>query len=64
MRNGRLVAAALLLVGALWPAGAVLQPVAGPATGFTVTDAMIPMRDGVKLHTRVFVPEKRTQALP
>lgn len=31
---------------------------------WTVTDAMIPMRDGVKLHTKIFVPDKPKAALP
>ena len=31
---------------------------------WTVTDAMIPMRDGVKLHTRIFVPAHPRAALP
>ena len=37
--------------------GLTLSPIA-PAqqAPWTVTDAMIPMRDGVKLHTRIFIP--------
>lgn len=31
---------------------------------WTVTDAMIPMRDGVKLHTRILVPANTKAALP
>ncbi|HEY3788827.1 MAG TPA: CocE/NonD family hydrolase [Urbifossiella sp.] len=31
---------------------------------FTVTEAMIPMRDGVRLHTRIFRPKDRNEALP
>ncbi len=65
MGRERLGAVAVaLLAGALWPARAHVQQADGPAAGFLVTEAMIPMRDGVKLHTRVFVPEKRTQPLP
>ena len=65
MRPTRLAAVAVVLLAtALWPAPAHLQQADGLAAGFTVTDAMIPMRDGVKLHTRVFVPEKRAEPLP
>ena len=65
MRPTRLGAVAVVLLAtALWPAPAHLQQADGAAAGFTVTDAMIPMRDGVKLHTRVFVPEKRAEPLP
>lgn len=31
---------------------------------WTVTDVMVPMRDGVKLHTRIFVPANTKAALP
>jgi putative CocE/NonD family hydrolase len=31
---------------------------------FTVTDVMIPMRDGVRLHAKVFTPKGQTGALP
>jgi putative CocE/NonD family hydrolase len=65
MRGKRWGAAAVvLLAGATGPARALRQPAEGAAAGFTVTEAMIPMRDGVKLRTRVFVPEKHGQDLP
>ena len=39
-----------------------------PRTDFTPlldkTDAMIPMRDGVRLHTEIYRPKKNTEALP
>ena len=35
-----------------------------PAERFTVSDAMIPMRDGVRLHTKIFVPKDQRQPLP
>jgi len=35
-----------------------------PADGFTVTDAMIPMRDGVRLHTKILMPKERREPLP
>jgi uncharacterized protein len=31
---------------------------------FTKQDVMIPMRDGVKLHTEIYVPKNATEALP
>ena len=31
---------------------------------FTVTEAMIPMRDGVRLHTRVYVPTGTAEKFP
>src|SRR5262249_32626213 len=35
-----------------------------PADRFAVSDAMIPMRDGVKLHTKIFVPKDQAEPLP
>ena len=34
------------------------------ATQFSVTDTMIPMRDGVRLHTKIFMPRGQSEALP
>jgi uncharacterized protein len=31
---------------------------------FIVSDAMIPMRDGVKLHTKIYVPKDQSEPLP
>jgi hypothetical protein len=31
---------------------------------FTVTEAMVPMRDGVRLHTKILVPTDRNESLP
>ncbi|MGE0816876.1 MAG: CocE/NonD family hydrolase [Vicinamibacterales bacterium] len=56
---------ALAALGAL--AAAVLdarQPAPNPADGFTVRDEMIPMRDGVKLFTKIFVPKDQRGPLP
>jgi putative CocE/NonD family hydrolase len=36
----------------------------GPAPEFTITEAMVPMRDGVKLHTVVFTPKNASTLLP
>jgi uncharacterized protein len=41
------------------------QPAApDPAAAFTVRDAMIPMRDGVKLFTKIFTPKNQAGPLP
>ncbi len=37
---------------------------AGPADRFAASEAMIPMRDGVKLHTRIFIPKDQTASPP
>jgi hypothetical protein len=31
---------------------------------FAMTEVMIPMRDGVKLHTQIYTPKAQTRALP
>jgi putative CocE/NonD family hydrolase len=35
-----------------------------PADRFQVRDAMIPMRDGVRLHVKIFTPKDQREALP
>src|SRR5438477_2992462 len=52
---------------AAWCAVAILSaqpPQPNPAEPFNVTDVMIPMRDGVKLHTKIFVPKDQRDPLP
>lgn len=55
---------------ALWAAIAILASlpaaIAAPVEvpGFTVIEAMVPMRDGIKLHTVIYSPEKAQIALP
>src|SRR5947209_8728028 len=52
---------------ATWCAVAILSaqaPEPNPADQFNVTDVMIPMRDGVKLHTKIFVPKDQRDPLP
>lgn len=59
-------AVSLLLLGAApLPVLAAQEP-AAPAqeSAFTKVEAMIPMRDGVKLFTKIFVPRQRAGALP
>lgn len=57
-----LLAAAVLAVAAAALFAPAAHPAAGPA--FTVTEAMVPMRDGIKLHTVVFVPKAASGPLP
>jgi putative CocE/NonD family hydrolase len=56
---GQALTAALVAVALSGPAG---QAPAGPE--FSTTQAMIPMRDGVKLHTVIFIPKKAAGPLP
>ncbi|HVP90769.1 MAG TPA: CocE/NonD family hydrolase [Terriglobales bacterium] len=56
---GQALAAALVAIALSGPAGP--RP-AGPE--FAITHAMIPMRDGVKLHTAIFTPKKASGPLP
>src|SRR5262245_27912232 len=52
-----------MLVGAA-PSACLAQAPLSLSTRFATTDAMVPMRDGVKLHTKVYVPIKATGSLP
>jgi uncharacterized protein len=73
-RFTRLIGAALLAValptfsgaqGTAAPAvSAARQRADSIAKSFDKTEVMIPMRDGVKLHTTVFVPRGHAAALP
>jgi len=56
------VAIVAVLLGTFAVIGSSQQPV--PAPEFTVTEAMVPMRDGVKLHTVVFTPKNASTPLP
>jgi putative CocE/NonD family hydrolase len=47
----------------MWTAAARLQQ-PNPAERFDVRDVMIPTRDGVRLHTKVFVPKQPSGPLP
>ena len=40
------------------------QTPADPATAFDKREVMVPMRDGVKLHTLIFTPKNQTGNLP
>jgi uncharacterized protein len=54
---------ALAVVATLAVAARGQQP-PDPAERFTVKDVMIPMRDGVKLHTKIFTPNEQHGPLP
>jgi putative CocE/NonD family hydrolase len=68
----RVLVAALLAVASVRTSGAQATSAATAAraradsiaASFDETDVMLPMRDGVKLHTTVYVPRGRTEALP
>jgi uncharacterized protein len=40
------------------------QSAPNPADRFEISDVMIPMRDGVRLHTKIFVPRDQNAPLP
>lgn len=63
MKTTRNAAFACLI---LWIAVAVAQQQAAPGAGtvFTRTEVMVPMRDGVRLQTAIFVPKNATAPLP
>jgi len=54
----------LLALLALAPVAVSLEPEDQAADRFAVTEAMIPMRDGVRLHTRIFAPKDQSEPLP
>jgi putative CocE/NonD family hydrolase len=62
-RREPFLAALVLSLLALTPAVPLLQsiPTANP---FVVRDVMIPMRDGVRLHTKIFTPTAQAEPLP
>jgi putative CocE/NonD family hydrolase len=58
---------AVLIIGVIAAHGAAAQtpaPAADPAAAFEKRDVMVPMRDGVKLHTLIFAPRTITANLP
>ena len=64
--ENKLVSAAVLALGllALGPAAEALQPQDQTTDGFVVTDAMVPVRDGVRLNTKIFAPKGHAEPLP
>jgi putative CocE/NonD family hydrolase len=53
-----------LLLFVIWLAAPLTAQQPDSAPGFDLTEAMIPMRDGVKLHTTIFVPRGAPGPLP
>ena len=60
--------AALVIVTAAAPCGITFAQTpatpADPAAAFEKTEVMVPMRDGVKLHTTIYAPKNATGNLP
>ena len=54
----------LLALALLLPAPPLAGQHADSAAGFDLSEVMIPMRDGIKLHTTVFVPQGTHPPLP
>ena len=62
---GRALAAGLLALAASGASGRAAEAEAvSPDGRFRVSDAMIPMRDGVRLHTKIFTPKDQRGPLP
>ena len=55
---------ALLALAAGHPVVARQNPAAQALAGFDVRDVMIPARDGVRLHTKIFIPKDARDPLP
>ena len=62
-RNARRLALFLLFVVVV-PVAATHAQQAGPDSAFTFAETMVPMRDGVRLHTVYFVPKNQAGPLP
>src|SRR5437773_1853145 len=58
------IGAAGVLLAATSVAVSVQSPQPNPADRFEVSDVMIPTRDGVKLHTKIFTPRSQSSPLP
>ncbi len=62
--NFFLITASISAIVLLAPAQQPGQRPGDIAQEFDVQEVMIPMRDGIKLHTMIFVPKQRTEPLP
>jgi putative CocE/NonD family hydrolase len=60
----RAVVIAVTLLAALPAAKARLEEAVPQAEAWSVTEEMVPMRDGVKLHTKIYVPRDRKGPFP
>ncbi len=63
-RASVLPAAALFLCLAILAGSPAAVQQTAPAERFSVRDAMIPMRDGVRLHVKIFTPKDQHTSLP
>ncbi len=64
-RGRRALAAGLFALAASGARGlAAAAEAVSPDGRFSVSDAMIPMRDGVRLHTKIFTPKEAAGPLP
>jgi uncharacterized protein len=64
MKRHLTVLAAALGLSVLAAVPVHLQQSTSPADRFEVSDVMIPVRDGVKLHTKIFTPRNQAGPLP
>ena len=64
--KNKIILFSLVIMAALGAFGQVAPPGQAPTPGpeFTVTRAMVPMRDGVRLSTVIFTPKKAQTPLP
>jgi hypothetical protein len=60
----RAIVSAIIAFVALAPTPARPDDATERPERWTVTEAMVPMRDGVRLHTKIFVPTERKEPLP
>jgi hypothetical protein len=60
----RTAAVLILLLCSMYPGGPALPQDTDIAARWDIRDVMIPMRDGVKLHTVIYLPRNRKEALP
>ncbi len=63
-RRALLGLAAVAIAAVALTAGQPAAPPSHPADAFVVRDAMVPMRDGAKLFTKIFTPKNQTGPLP
>ena len=54
----------LFLIVFSFPLCALAQQQTDPPTGFDRIEQMVPMRDGVRLHTIIYAPKNRSEKLP
>src|SRR4030042_2425534 len=67
MRSKTHIALVMISAGALVWLAAAQQPdqkPSGPVQEFDVREVLVPMRDGIKLHTMIYTPKQMTQPLP